>query len=89
MPGVLIVEAMAQIGGVMMLAPDENRGKLAYFLAADKVKFRKTVLPGDQLILEAEAIRIKAKRIPRKLKGEGNQGTVSKLAGVAFPVFDF
>ncbi len=61
MPGVLIVEAMAQIGGVMMLAPDENRGKLAYFLAADKVKFRKTVLPGDQLILEAEAIRIKAK----------------------------
>ncbi|HDZ77077.1 MAG TPA: 3-hydroxyacyl-[acyl-carrier-protein] dehydratase FabZ, partial [Candidatus Omnitrophica bacterium] len=47
--------------GVMMLAPDENRGKLAYFLAADKVKFRKTVLPGDQLILEAEAIRIKAK----------------------------
>ena len=61
MPGVLIVEAMAQIGGVMMLAPDKNRGKLAYFLAADNVKFRKTVLPGDQLVLEAEATRIKAK----------------------------
>lgn len=61
MPGVLIVEAMAQIGGVMMLISEENRGKFAYFLAADKVKFRKTVLPGDQLVLEAEATKIKAK----------------------------
>jgi UDP-3-O-[3-hydroxymyristoyl] N-acetylglucosamine deacetylase/3-hydroxyacyl-[acyl-carrier-protein] dehydratase len=61
MPGVLIVEAMAQIGGVMMLAPEENRGKLAYFLAADNVRFRKTVLPGDELVLEAEAVKIKSK----------------------------
>lgn len=61
MPGVLIVEAMAQIGGVMMLASSEHKGKLAYFLAADKVKFRKTVLPGDQLVLEAEALKIKAR----------------------------
>lgn len=61
MPGVLIVEAMAQVGGVMMLASEENRGKLAYFLAADKVRFRKTVLPGDQLVLEAEAIKIKSR----------------------------
>lgn len=61
MPGVLIVEAMAQVGGVMMLAPEENRGKLAYFLAADNVKFRKTVVPGDQLILDVSAGRIKSK----------------------------
>lgn len=61
MPGVLIVEAMAQVGGIMMLAPEENRGKLAYFLAANKIKFRKTVVPGDQLILEVEAGRIKSK----------------------------
>ena len=59
MPGVLIVEAMAQVGGVMMLSSQENRGKIAYFMAADKVKFRKTVLPGDQLVLEANAVRIK------------------------------
>ncbi|MDD4894641.1 MAG: UDP-3-O-acyl-N-acetylglucosamine deacetylase, partial [Candidatus Omnitrophica bacterium] len=51
MPGVLILEAMAQVGGVMMLSPEENRGKLAYFMSADNVKFRKTVVPGDQLIL--------------------------------------
>jgi UDP-3-O-[3-hydroxymyristoyl] N-acetylglucosamine deacetylase / 3-hydroxyacyl-[acyl-carrier-protein] dehydratase len=61
MPGVLIVEALAQAGGVMMLAPQENRGKLAFFLAANNIKFRKTVLPGDQLMLEVEAGRIKSK----------------------------
>jgi len=61
MPGVLIIEAMAQVGGVMMLAPEENRGKLAYFLAANNLKFRKTVLPGDQLVLEVEAGKIKSK----------------------------
>jgi UDP-3-O-[3-hydroxymyristoyl] N-acetylglucosamine deacetylase / 3-hydroxyacyl-[acyl-carrier-protein] dehydratase len=61
MPGVLIVEAMAQVGGVMMLASEENRGKIAYFMAADKIKFRKTVLPGDQLVLDVTAIKIKAK----------------------------
>jgi len=61
MPGVLIIEAMAQVGGVMMLSPEENRGKLAYFLAANNIKFRKTVLPGDELILDVEAGRIKTK----------------------------
>lgn len=61
MPGVLIVEAMAQVGGVMMLAPEENRGKLAFFLAANNIKFRKTVIPGDQLVLEVEAGKIRSK----------------------------
>lgn len=61
MPGVLIIEAMAQVGGVMMLASEEHRGKLAFFMAADNLKFRRTVVPGDQLIFEVEAGRIKAK----------------------------
>ena len=61
MPGVLIIEAMAQVGGVMMLSPKENRGKLAYFLACDNVKFRKTVLPGDELLLEVSASKLKTK----------------------------
>jgi 3-hydroxymyristoyl/3-hydroxydecanoyl-(acyl carrier protein) dehydratase len=61
MPGVLIIEAMAQVGGVMMLAPEENRGKLAYFLSADNIKFRKTVVPGDQLVLDVIAGKIKSK----------------------------
>ena len=61
MPGVIIVEAMAQLGGVMMLSPEENRGKIAYFMSANNIKFRKTVLPGDQLVLEAEAVKIKSR----------------------------
>ncbi|MCM8826183.1 MAG: UDP-3-O-acyl-N-acetylglucosamine deacetylase [Candidatus Omnitrophica bacterium] len=59
MPGVLIIEAMAQLGGVLMLADEENRGKLAYFMCADKVKFRKTVEPGDQLVIEVNAGKIR------------------------------
>ncbi len=61
MPGVIIIEAMAQVGGVMMLAPEENRGKLAFFMAINNVKFRKPVIPGDQLILEVEAVKVKSK----------------------------
>ena len=61
MPGVIILEAMAQVGGVMMLAPEENKGKLAYFMALNNVKFRKTVVPGDQLVLEVEAGKMRSK----------------------------
>ncbi|MBN2830848.1 MAG: UDP-3-O-[3-hydroxymyristoyl] N-acetylglucosamine deacetylase [Candidatus Omnitrophica bacterium] len=61
MPGVIIIEAMAQVGGVMMLASKENKGKLAFFMAIDNVKFRKPVVPGDQLVLEVEAVKVKSK----------------------------
>ena len=61
MPGVLIVEAIAQVGGVILLNRRENLGRLAYFMAVDKVKFRKPVVPGDQLVLEAELGRMRAR----------------------------
>jgi UDP-3-O-[3-hydroxymyristoyl] N-acetylglucosamine deacetylase/3-hydroxyacyl-[acyl-carrier-protein] dehydratase len=61
MPGVIIIEAMAQVGGVMMLASEENRGKLAFFMAIDNVKFRKPVVPGDQLVFEVDVVRVKSK----------------------------
>ncbi len=61
MPGVLIVEAMAQTAGILILCRKENAGKLAYFMGIDKVRFRKTVVPGDQLILSVEVIKIKSK----------------------------
>ena len=60
MPGVLILEAMAQVGGVAMLYPDENRGKLAFFAGMDRVKFRKQVVPGDQLRMVAEVIKVRS-----------------------------
>jgi len=57
MPGVLMIEAMAQIGGVIVLTGGMHDGKLALFLATDKVKFRKMVEPGDQLVMEVELLR--------------------------------
>ncbi len=61
MPGVLIIEAMAQVGGVLMLSPRENRGKMAFFMAANNIKFRKPVVPGDQLVLEVEVGKLRSK----------------------------
>ena len=54
MPGVLIVEALAQVGSVLLLSEPEERGKLALFAGIDGVRFRRPVLPGDQLRLEVE-----------------------------------
>ena len=56
MPGVLIVEALAQTLGVLALREEENKGKLAFFASIKEAKFRKPVFPGDTLILEAEII---------------------------------
>ncbi len=52
MPGVLIVEALAQVGAVALLSLEENRGKLALFAGIDKVRFKRQVRPGDTLVLE-------------------------------------
>lgn len=58
MPGVLIVEAMAQVGGFMLLNSEENPGnKLVYFMGMDNVRFRKPVVPGDQIRFELEMIK--------------------------------
>lgn len=59
MPGVLIVEAMAQVGGVAILSMEENKGKLAVFAGIDKVRIRKQVVPGDTLRMEVELIAMK------------------------------
>lgn len=59
MPGVLIIEAMAQLGAVIVLSKEENRGKLAYFAGIDKARFRRQVVPGDQLRLEVEITRLR------------------------------
>ena len=58
MPGVLLIEAMAQVGGVAMLYPPENRGKIAVFAKIDKVRFHKQVVPGDQVVTRAEVVKI-------------------------------
>ncbi|MDD5136238.1 MAG: 3-hydroxyacyl-ACP dehydratase FabZ [Candidatus Omnitrophica bacterium] len=59
MPGVLIIEAMAQVGGVGALSMSVNRGKLAYFLTIDNARFRKPVVPGDVLRMEVDLLKSK------------------------------
>jgi UDP-3-O-[3-hydroxymyristoyl] N-acetylglucosamine deacetylase/3-hydroxyacyl-[acyl-carrier-protein] dehydratase len=60
MPGVLVVEAMAQLSGVLLGQKLDNQGKIAILLSLDRVKLRRPVVPGDQLILEAESVRVRS-----------------------------
>lgn len=79
MPGVLIVEAMAQVGGIAILSMEEYKGKLAVLTGIEKMKFRKQVVPGDTLIMEAELIAFKmgigkakvSARVEGKIAAEG------------------
>ena len=71
MPAVLLVEAMAQVGGVLLLSMTNNKGKLAYFGGMDNVRFRKPVVPGDTVITEVTV-----------LKNNGRFGKVKAIANV-------
>ncbi|GKX65405.1 3-hydroxyacyl-ACP dehydratase FabZ [Inconstantimicrobium mannanitabidum] len=61
MPGVLIVEALAQLGAVAILSKEEFKGKTAYFAGIEKARFKRKVVPGDVLKLEVEIIKMKGK----------------------------
>jgi 3-hydroxyacyl-[acyl-carrier-protein] dehydratase len=80
MPGVLIIEAMAQVGGILAYFTDPGlKGKIIYFMAMDKVKFRRPVVPGDQLILEVKDLH----RSSRAWKMEGKALVDGKVAAQA------
>ena len=74
MPGVLMIEALAQTGGVLILSKPENRGKMAYLASVDNARFRKMVVPGDELRLEVEIVKVKSRvgliRGVAKVKGQ-------------------
>ncbi|NPV79355.1 MAG: 3-hydroxyacyl-ACP dehydratase FabZ [Firmicutes bacterium] len=59
MPGVLIIEAMAQVCGIAALSAQEALGKIPYFVGIDRARFRKPVLPGDQIRIEAEITNVR------------------------------
>ena len=87
MPGVLMVEALAQTGGVLVLTGEEHHGKVALFMAADKVKFRKLVEPGEQLELEVEILRDRARTA--HLKGTARvNGEIAVEAEMLFSYID-
>lgn len=83
MPGVLIVEALAQVGAVALLAQEENRGKLGLLTGLERVRFRRMVRPGDCLRLEVELVR---RRGPLG-RGTGRATVDGKLAAEAEILF--
>ena len=70
MPGVLILESIAQVGGVVLTLLPGMKGGFFAFAGIDKVRFRRPVIPGDQLIITVELLTLKRNRIA-KMKGEG------------------
>lgn len=61
MPGVLIMEALAQTAGVLALSEPENRGRLVFYAGMDKVRFKRQVVPGDQLVMTATFVKRRGK----------------------------
>lgn len=87
MPGVLQLEAIAQVAGILMLRQAENYGKLAYFMSAEKVKFRKPVHPGDSLVINVELTKTKGKIGKAKGVCQVNTDEVSE-AEITFMLID-
>jgi len=85
MPGVLVLEVMAQVAGLLMLSKAQP-GQLAYFAGIDKAKFRRPVCPGDQLLVEVDAIKIKSKS--SKMHGKVTvDGALAAEAELLFTIF--
>ena len=85
MPGVLIIEALAQTGAVAMLGLPEWKGKTAYFVGIDKAKFKQKVVPGDRLDLECEIIKSKGAIGVGAVKATVN-GKVACKAEITFAI---
>ena len=87
MPGVLQLEAMAQVAGIVMLKSAEKVGKMAYFMSAEDVKWRKPVYPGDVLVIEVELTKMRGKI--GKAKGVCKvRGEVVSEAAVTFMLME-
>ncbi|MGI6070883.1 MAG: 3-hydroxyacyl-ACP dehydratase FabZ [Blautia sp.] len=86
MPGVLIVEALAQVGAVAMLSQPENKGKIAYFGAINSAKFKNKVVPGDVLTLEVEIIRQKGPMGVGSARAVNQEGKTAVIAELTFAI---
>ena len=88
MPGVLQIEAMAQTAGLLMLRKISAEGKVALFMSADKVKFRRAVIPGDQLEIKVQVLKVKGNRLA-VVRGVCNvEGELASTAELMFTVMD-
>ena len=86
MPGVLMIEALAQVGAVAILSLEENKGKTAFFGAINNAKFKQMVLPGDRLKLECEIIKRKGPIGVGKAVATNAEGKVAVSAELTFVV---
>lgn len=87
MPGVLIVEAMAQVGAVAMLCQEEFKGKTAYFAGINSAKFKQKVLPGDVLDIETQIVKVKGPIGVGKAVAKVN-GKTAAMAELTFAIGD-
>ena len=86
MPGVLMIEALAQVGAVAILSLPENKGKTAFFGAINNAKFKQMVLPGDRLKLECEIIRRKGPIGVGKAIATNAEGKIAVSAELTFAI---
>lgn len=86
MPGVLMVEALAQVGAVAILSVEENRGKTAYFAAINNAKFKQKAVPGNRLKLECEIIRQKGPMGVGKAVATNEDGKIVVSAELTFMI---
>ncbi len=88
MPGVLQLEAMAQAAGILLLRRSSSEGKVAFFMSADKVKFRKPVVPGDQLVITATLEKVRGNKLATaRVECMVNEKAVSS-ASLMFSIVD-
>jgi UDP-3-O-[3-hydroxymyristoyl] N-acetylglucosamine deacetylase/3-hydroxyacyl-[acyl-carrier-protein] dehydratase len=87
MPGVLQLEAMAQAASILVLRLPDNEGKIGFFLSANNVKFRKPVLPGDTLVIDAEITKMR-RNIGQAVCSCSVNGEVVSSAELKFAVMD-
>jgi 3-hydroxyacyl-[acyl-carrier-protein] dehydratase len=88
MPGVLIVEAMAQVGGIVLMQLPEVEGKLSLFAGIDKVRFRRPVIPGDQLVLTVELLSVKQRRFGKMQARAEVDGQLASAGELMFSLVD-
>ena len=86
MPGVLMIEALAQVGAVAILSLPENKGKTAFFGSINNVKFKQMVLPGDRLKLECEIIKRKGPIGVGKAVATNAEGKIAVSAELTFAI---
>ena len=88
MPGVLITEALAQVGAVMLLSMPENRGKLGVFTGINNFKFRRQVVPGDTLELHADLVTYRHGMGKANVKSNSRRSKLRQQAKISFAVVD-